>query len=79
MKSTGIPLPYKIILKYLWYKSEMGRIKIKEVRTALSWYFRMGKENWNDIFNEMKRDGYIICRKGSGPSIEIVPQLKDLV
>ena len=55
----------------------MGRIKVSSARKELCWYFRMGKENWNSILCEMKKEGYINYNIQNG--IEIQLELKDLV
>ncbi len=78
MNLNGLTLPYKIILKRLWFKSDMGRIKISEARKTLSWFFRMGKGNSKQILKEMKKLGYIRY-SGNKYGIQIVPHIKDLV
>lgn len=77
MNKKEIPLLYKIILKKFWSESMVGRLKISKARWICSWYFRMGKFNWNDIYFDLIQRNYIKVNGRKGGVVIIVP-LKDL-
>ncbi len=79
MKEDTITLPYKVILKRLWGESYFGNIGIKKFREILTVTFRMGRDNWKKIYEEMKYLNYIkyLGSKRAGLMINI--PLKDLV
>lgn len=78
MNGKTIPLVYKIILKKFWENSDFGLVKIRQVKTLLRGFFRLGKQNFNAICCEMKKLGYIeYVNNRSG--IKIMVDLKDLV
>lgn len=78
MKEGKILLPYKIILKRLWGVSVFGKLKIRCAREIVTRNLRLGSENWNDIYMEMKSLGYITFY-GRRQGIQINIPLKDLV
>lgn len=77
MTNKTIPLLYKIILKKFWSDSIMGQIRISNARQICSWYFRLGKENWNDLYFDLIQRGYIESHGRKG-GIKILIQMKDL-
>lgn len=79
MEKEKIQLPYKIILKKLWGNSYFGNIGIKKFRNVLSISFRMGKENWKGIYEEMKCLGYISYKGSKRAGLQIEVPMKDLV
>lgn len=55
-----IPIPYKVILNKLVEESNLEKeIAVGRARFILRWYFRLGKVNASDIFQEMKKYGWI--------------------
>ena len=78
MQKQTIPLLYKIILKKFWSDSIMGQIRISSARHLCSWYFRLGKENWNNLYFDMIERGYLESHGRKG-GLKILVQLKDLV
>ena len=72
-----IPLLYKIILRKFWHDSIMGTIKIVKARHICSWYFRLGKENWNDIYFDMIKHGYIESHGRKG-GIKLLVKMNEL-
>lgn len=77
MVKETIPLLYRIILKKFWGDSIMGQLKISNARFICSWYFRLGKENWNDIYRELISKGYMECHGRKG-GLKLLVQMKDL-
>lgn len=77
MAKETIPLLYQIILKKFWSDSIMGQLLISNARYICSWYFRLGKENWNHIYEDLKARGYIESHGRKG-GIKILIQMKDL-
>ncbi len=78
MKEEKICVPYKVILKKLWGYSQMGVMKVSCAREVLTRNVRFGSENWNYIYMEMKKKGYITYH-GRRVGIKIQVPLKDLV
>lgn len=79
MKGEKITLPYKIILKKLWTESYFGDIGIKKFRNILTMHFRMRRENWKNIYEEMKCLNYIKYKGSKKQGLHIEIPLKDLV
>lgn len=77
MQKKTIPLLYKIILKKFWSDSIMGDIKFSNARRICSWYFRLGKENWNNLYFDLKDRGYIESHGRKG-GIRIIVSLNEL-
>ena len=77
MQKKTIPLLYQIILKKLWSDSIMGTIGIADARMVFSWYFRLGKENWNNIYFDMINRGYLESHGRKG-GLKILVSMKDL-
>lgn len=77
MQEKNIPLLYRIILKRFWSDSIMGRIGILKARRICSWYFRLGKENWNDLYFDMIDRGYLESHGRKG-GLKILVKLNDL-
>jgi len=55
----------------------MGQLKISSARYICCWYFRLGKENWNSIYFELIKNGYIESHGRKG-GIRILVKLKDV-
>ncbi len=55
----------------------MGQLKISNARWLCSWYFRLGKENWNEIYFDLIERGLIESHGRKG-GIKIIVKLKDL-
>ncbi len=77
MEKKTIPLLYKIVLKKFWSDSIMGQLTISGAKHIFSWYFRLGKENWNDFWFDMIKRGYIESHGRKG-GLKILVQMKDL-
>lgn len=77
MNKKTIPLLYKIILKKFWGDSIMGRITIRNARHICCWYFRLGKENWNDIYFDMIEQGYLESHGRKG-GLKILVKLNEV-
>ncbi len=55
----------------------MGDIKFSNARRICSWYFRLGKENWNNLYFDLKDRGYIESHGRKG-GIRIIVSLNEL-
>lgn len=77
IQKKTIPLLYQIILKKFWHDSIMGDIKISDARRICSWYFRLGKENWNGLYFDMIERGYIESHGRKG-GLKILVKLNEL-
>lgn len=73
-----IQLPYKIILRNLLKKSHLGKVKTKDMRVTLFTCHRMGKENINNLYEEMKSLGYIKYNGSINSGFTILIGSKDL-
>ena len=55
----------------------MGQLRISSARHICSWYFRLGKENWNNLYFDMIERGYLESHGRKG-GLKILVKLKDV-